>query len=192
MTLIAGKYKVDVGGVIPFQVSKTDYYDDEPTELLQPIRVQDGDDATKKTVLQPGSPTEDYHVVRLEDLTSSSGRVAYALTWGGAIIVTPTGEDDVLYPYGGSGNTITVKAIMVTATKQGSSGTTDIRVSAAAKGGSTTDSIVLQLSSSNRSGYATGSFEITAFDPLYVYCEDATGGHENININIITEGGGTS
>lgn len=185
----AGQFHLDIGTVL-FLVNKSDVYIDEPAVTLFPVRVRDGNDLTKVTRLQPGAPTEDYDVVRKEDLEAYFGRTSYGVMFPGAVILTPTGQDKILYPFGSVGSTITILALMAHGIKQGSSGTTDLRVSAAARGGSTTNSILLQLSSSNTSGVAYGSFEITARDPLYFFCEDATGGHEDLQLVAIAQGGG--
>lgn len=188
MSPTAGYIQLDLGHRRD-QVSKTDTYTDDPTTTLRAVRVTDGDDETKTTVVQPGSPENDNEVVRREDLHGAV-RTGYAVTFQGAAMVTATGEDKIFYPVGEVGSEITIEASMASSTPQGTSGTTDIRVSAAPKGGSTANSILLQLPFGSHAGYSvTTAFTVTAFDPVYVYVEDATGLHADMEINVVAKGG---
>ena len=115
-------------------------------------------------------------------------KTSYAVMFAGELAVTPTGYDCRIVPDGESGGALAIVSIQAAANQcLGSSGQTLLRVSAAAKGGSTADSILLTINHDELNKRATGNFTIDVGETLYVYCE-ASAGHQNVSVNIVVEG----
>jgi len=115
-------------------------------------------------------------------------KTSYPVVFPGEIQVTPAGQDFLIVPEGESGTDLGVASIQATCSQLlGTSGSTQIRVCDAAKGGATTNSILLTLNHDERSGRNTGAFTINAGDSLYVYCESAAG-HQDLMVSIVVEG----
>ena len=140
------------------------------------------------------APTLDNHIVRLSDLndavsSSSSEKRLYHIFIPDTAAITVTGDDKIIRPEGGAGNTLTVSAIQASAHAcNGASGSTTWRLCTTAKGGSTTNSIALVMSYDTLYARATGSFTITVGDLIYLYCEGATALHQDVSFNIQIEG----
>ncbi len=188
----AGQWRVDIGQLGPFYINKTDYFADEPSELLQPIRIRDEDDPTNVAVAQAGDATEDYHYVKYSQLSDILARGHLHAFFPDIVIVTPDGYDIVLYASGTTGATVTIYEVQITGTPQGSSGSTTILANANTKAsGTTTNSISCSMAASATSAKAAGSFELTVGDPLYVHIT-ASASHQHVNVNIAYKGGGTA
>lgn len=188
-------HRVYLASTGPFTFDSTDLLPNELTETIRGLRVQDmgldGETPGDDTVVQPGAPAAANEVLRLGDLAASLALVrnAYGIYLPDQIIVTPTGKDYVLWPGGETANTLTIVGIQAAAESlMGSSGDTTLRISKLAKGGSTADSISLSMGYAEKNKAATGSFEITVGDPIYLYCEDATAMHVGLSVNIIVKG----
>lgn len=168
----------------------------DPVETQRGLRVQDygadGETPGDDTVVQPGAPAADNEVLRLGDMAAlilGLSRKAYSIYMPNQVIVTPVGQDYIIYPGGESGNTLTAVNISLAAEQlQGSSGTTDIRICDTAKGGSTANSILIQLGYAAKNKNQAGSFTFLVDAPVYIYCEDATGGHVGLSINATIKG----
>lgn len=191
MSPIAGFVQFDLGHRRE-QIDKTDEYPGEPGTLLKPGRLIDGDDPTKQTWLQAGISRQDNEVVLHQQLSTILGRGHLHLCIPGVVRVTPSGFDFALYVSGTAGATVTIYELQATGVSVLSSGTTLLRVNAnTIASGVTTSLIDLSIAAAAQSGKASGSFELTVGDLVYVQVITA-GGHRNLNVNIAYKGGGIS
>lgn len=118
-------------------------------------------------------------------------KTAYPIHIPGEVAVTPDGQDFQINVEAANGVAIEVVSIQIAAPQRnGQSGNSVWRISAAAKGGSTANSIQVSLGYDEKFARNTGSFGIVSSSssiPLYLFCEE-TGKHQDVNITIVVRG----
>jgi hypothetical protein len=171
---IQADYGQEFKGIIPWSFQWRSAW---PNSFTAAVEVPAGPFENYITDGQPGSYT-----------VTTKQKTAYTHKFAGDLQVTGAGFDIIWVPEGEVGDTLEIVSIQGACDSYaGAAGNSTIRVCDIAKGGVTTNSILLTQAFNAYHARNTGSFTITYGDSLYLFCETANG-HIDLEVTVIVEG----